>query len=188
LDVTSERKLAATSYVVLGLVSVRPVAGHELAGFSERSIGNFFPIARSQIYSELERLCRLGLLSVTEVQQQRRPTKRVYELTEAGEKELRRWLDEGPVSPERTRNLFLVRVFFADRVSPERLVALLDEYETVARAKFETLAGVAERLADRPEAAFRRATAVYGMRHAQATLDWVSDMRAILRGAVCGVD
>jgi DNA-binding PadR family transcriptional regulator len=69
---------------VLGLVSVRPAAGHELAGFSERSIGNFFPIARSQIYSELERLCRAGLLSVTEVPQQRWPTKRVYAVTEDG--------------------------------------------------------------------------------------------------------
>jgi DNA-binding PadR family transcriptional regulator len=186
--VTSDSKLPATSYVVLGLVSVRPAAGHELAGFSERSIGNFFPIARSQIYYELDRLCRLGFLAVTEVPQRRWPTKRVYELTEAGEAELRRWLDEAPVDPERTRNLFLVRVFFADRVSPERLVALLDEYEATARAMYETLAGVADRLVDRPEAAFRRATAVFGMRHAQATLDGVADVRAIPRGAVFGVE
>jgi len=63
-------KLPATAHVVLGLVSIRPGAGHELAGFAERSIGNFFPIARSQVYSELERLCRLDMsgapaLSVT---------------------------------------------------------------------------------------------------------------------------
>lgn len=165
---------------MLGLVSIRPGAGHELAGFSERSIGNFFPIARSQVYSELERLCRLGLLSAREVAQERRPTKRVYEVTAAGEAELRRWLEEDPLRAERSRNLFLVRVFFGDRVSAERLDALLDGYEQSARAQREEFAAVVERLAGRPQSAFPRATALFGMRHAQATLDWVADVRAIV--------
>jgi PadR family transcriptional regulator AphA len=182
---SDELKLPATAYVVLGLVSIRPGAGHELAGFSERSIGNFFPIARSQVYSELERLCGLGLLSATEVPQKRWPTKRVYEVTGAGETELRRWLDEAPVEPERPRNLFLVRVFFADRVSRGRLEALLDEYEASARARRDTLAAMVERLAGRSQSTFPRATALYGLRHAQATLDWVADVRLILQDASC---
>ena len=188
MDVFPDLKLPATAYVVLGLVSVRPSAGHELAGFSERSIGNFFPIARSQIYSELERLCRLGLLSVTEVRQQRWPTKRVYEVTEAGGAEMRRWLEAAPVEAERNRNLFLVRVFFGDQVSRERLDALLDDYEANARAYRDTLAAVVERLADRPQSTFRQATAVFGMRHAEATLAWVADVRLILDDAACGVE
>lgn len=173
-------KLPATAHVVLGLVSIRPGAGHELAGFSERSIGNFFPIARSQVYSELERLCGLGLLSATEIPQERRPTKRVYEVTAAGEAELRRWLEDTAAEPERNRNLFLVRVFFGDRVSGERLDALLDEYEANARAHRDAMAAIAERLAGRPQSMFPRATALHGMRHAQATLDWVADVRLIL--------
>jgi len=180
-----ERDLPATAYVVLGLVSIRAAGGHELSGLSERSIGNFFPIARSQIYSELDRLSRLGLVSATEVEQQRFPTKRVYELTAAGGAELQRWLDEAPVDPQRTRNLFLVRVFFGDRVSRERLDELLSEYEVTARAGRDRLAAVVERLADRPEAAFRRATAMFGMRHAEATLDWLAEVRPLLHAAVC---
>src|SRR5436309_6616830 len=96
-----DHRLPATAHVVLGLVSVSPATGHELAGFSERSIGNFFPIARSQIYSELDRLCGLGLVAATEVPQARFPTKRVYELTDAGAAELRRWLEEAEVSVQR---------------------------------------------------------------------------------------
>jgi hypothetical protein len=30
-----------------GLVSLRPSAGHDLAGFAQRSMGNFFPLTRS---------------------------------------------------------------------------------------------------------------------------------------------
>ncbi|MEA2372827.1 MAG: hypothetical protein QOH12_3221 [Solirubrobacteraceae bacterium] len=179
----SHRPLPATAHVVLGLASIRPTTGHELAAFSERSIGNFFPIARSQIYLELERLCRLGLLEVTEIAQERRPTKRVYEITRSGGDELRRWLDETPLEPERTRNLFLVRVFFGDRVSPDRLERTLDEYEALARTQCDRLTAVVERLDGRPEAALRRATALFGVRHAQATLDWAAEIRPIVQAA-----
>jgi DNA-binding PadR family transcriptional regulator len=67
--------LSATTYVVLGLVSIRPMTGYELAAYAERSIGNFFPLTRSHIYSELDRLGRLGLLEATEIAlRMRRPS------------------------------------------------------------------------------------------------------------------
>ena len=74
-------KLSATTYVVLGLVSIRPTTGYDLAAYAERSIGNFFPLTRSHIYAELDRLGRLGLLEATEVEQEAAPTKRVYAIT-----------------------------------------------------------------------------------------------------------
>lgn len=182
----ADPKLPATAYVVLGLVSVRPTAGHELARFAERSIGNFFPLTRSHIYSELERLCRLGLLDATEVLQERLPAKRVYAVTAAGSGELQRWLEDPHPAPERERNLFLVRVFFGDRMSPERTAALLDDYEATARTRRDHLAALADALADRPRSVFRRSTAMYGVRREQAKLDWVADVRPLFRDAPAG--
>jgi DNA-binding PadR family transcriptional regulator len=175
-----QAQLSPTGYVVLGLVSVRPRAGQELAGYAERSIGNFFPLTRSHVYSELDRLCQLGLLEATEVRQERFPTKRVYEITGEGECVLRQWLEESPVGPDRQRNLFLVRMFFGDRISPVRLGAILDEYEAEARARRDRLSEVVQRLAERPQAAFRRATAMFGVRREQAKLDWVAEVRPLL--------
>jgi DNA-binding PadR family transcriptional regulator len=170
--------------VVLGLVSVRPTAGHELAAFASRSVANFFPLTRSHVYLELDRLCRLGYLDATEVAQERLPNKRVYEITPAGVLELGRWLhDEGGLAPERTRSLFLVRVFFGDRLSPDGIGSLLDRYEAAAVAARDRLAAVVDRLADRPEAVFRRSTAMYGVRHEQAKLDWVAEVRPLLLAA-----
>jgi DNA-binding PadR family transcriptional regulator len=177
--------LSATSYVVLGLLSLRPRAGHELARYAERSIGNFFAVTRSHVYAELDRLCRLGLLEATEVPQERLPTKRVYEITAGGEEVLRAWLDDAALDLERPRNLFLVRVFFGDRMSPKRLAALLDAYCVEATARRDRLSAVVDRLADRPDAAFRRATAMFGVRREQAKLDWVDEVRPLLR-AVTG--
>lgn len=125
----------------------------------------------------------LGLLAATEVPQERLPTKRVYEITGAGEGVLGGWLEDSELGPERQRNLFLVRVFFGDRMSPTRLEAILAEYETEARGRRDRLAGVVDRLADRPASAFRRATAMFGVRREQAKLDWLADVRPLLLAA-----
>jgi DNA-binding PadR family transcriptional regulator len=182
----SDSRLPATAYVVLGLVSVKPAAGHELAGFAGRSVGNFFPVTRSNVYLELDRLCRLGLLDATEVTQQRLPTKRVYEITAAGGAALQRWLEDVDSPPERMRDLFLVRVFFGDRMTPARMAALLDEYEAAARINRDRLAVLVERLSERPESVFRRSTAMFGVRREQAKLDWVADVRPSLIDAAAG--
>jgi DNA-binding PadR family transcriptional regulator len=175
--------LSPTAYVVLGLVSIRPVTGYDLTGYAQRSIGNFFPLTRSHIYTELDRLHRLGLLEATQTEQQNAPTKRTYEITLSGRAEMQAWLEDTELREERTRSLFLVRVFFGDRTSPERLAALLDEFESAARARRDRLAAVADRLADRPGSVFRRSTAVFGLRREEANLQWVAEMRPALLAA-----
>lgn len=179
---TGER-LPATAHVVLGLVSIRPMSGYDLAAYAERSIGNFFPLTRSHIYSGLVRLGRLGLLEATEIAQENAPAKRVYEITRAGSQELRHWLEGTAVTEERSRNLFLVRVFFADRLPPGHVAAMLDEFESAARFRRDQLAAVADKLAGRPGSVFRRSTALFGLRREQANLDWVAEVRPILPSA-----
>ena len=183
---TGTLRLPATTYVVLGLVLIRPATGYELTSFAERSIGNFFPLTRSHIYAELDRLGRLGLLDATEVTQENAPTKRVYEITAAGREELQRWLEGPETKEEHSRNLFLVRIFFGDRSSPEQLAALLDDFESRAAIRRDRLAAVADKLADRPESIFRRSTALFGVRREQANLDWVAEVRPMLLAAAAG--
>lgn len=176
-------ELSPTGYVVLGLVSVRPSAGHELAGFANRSIAAFFPVTRSHVFTELTRLHQAGLLQATDVPQERFPTDRVYATTEEGEAVLRRWLDESEIGFDRVRNFFLVRIFFADRMAPGQMAALLDRYEATAIARRNQLTEVVERLADRPESVFRRATAMFGVRQERAKLDWLAEVRPLLLDA-----
>ena len=182
----SDAGLSATTYVVLGLVSIRPMTGYELAAYAEQSIGNFFPLTRSHIYSELDRLGRLSLLGATEIEQENAPTKRVYEITSAGQEELRRWLETPQSKEDRVRSLFLVRIFFGDRLSPEQLTSLLDDFESRAVIRRDRLATLAEKLADRPASVFRRSTALFGLRREQAMLDWVAEARPMLLAAARG--
>ena len=179
----TREELPATAYVVLGLVSVRPMSGYELAAYAERSIGNFFPLTRSHIYSELDRLGRLALLEATEIAQENAPTKRVHEITRAGDDELRQWLEGTVLKQERSRNLFLAQVFFGHRLPPGHLAAMLDDFESAARFRRDQLAAVADKLADRPGSVFRRSTALFGLRREQANLDWVAEARPMLLAA-----
>jgi DNA-binding PadR family transcriptional regulator len=176
-------ELSATSYVVLGLVSERPSTGYDLVAFAERSIGQFFPLTRSHVYIELDRLRRLGLLAATEVEAERYATKRVYQITDAGREVLALWLEESVLPPDRQRNLFLVHLFFGDRTSPGRIQELLESYERASRAWRDQLSSLAESLADRPESTFHRATAMYGVAQMDARLRWLEHVRPLLLDA-----
>ena len=106
-----------------------------------------------------------------------------YEITPAGSDGLRHWLEGTMATEGRSRNQFLVRIFFGDRTTPERLAALLDEFETAARFRLDQLAAMAEKLADRSGSVFRRSTVLFGLRHERANLDWVAEVRPILLAA-----
>ena len=80
------------TFVVLGLLAKRPGSGYDIVAFAERSVSFFWPLSRSQLYTELSRLEDLGWASGTTVEQDRYPNKRVYEPTPAGMTALREWL------------------------------------------------------------------------------------------------
>ena len=60
------------------------------------------------------------------------------------------------------------------------LELLLDRYRADALAEGDRLQQIVDRLAAVPSAAFGRATALFGLRHAEATLAWCDEMRAAL--------
>src|ERR671930_78861 len=126
-------KLSPGAHAVLGLLSRQPTSGYELGSMAERPIAHFWPITRAHFYAELARLEAAGLVSATEVSQRRRPDKRVYAITEAGEAALDDWLASAELGREVRRHSLLLKVFFRDRIPAERLRGLLAE----ARARLQ---------------------------------------------------
>jgi PadR family transcriptional regulator, regulatory protein AphA len=83
--------LTPTSYIVLGLVSVAGEATpYELKQMVASTVGNFFRVPHSQIYSEPERLTRAGYLSEKREQGGRR--RKRYSLTSRGSEALAEWV------------------------------------------------------------------------------------------------
>lgn len=169
-----------TSFALLGLLVRSPKSGYDLASLVERSIANFWPVARSQVYGELARLDSLGYVRGSDVAQERLPDKRVYEITPEGVAALDAWLAHPGVPAGRFRSGLLVKVFFADRMTPEQVVELLAAERTLMRARRERLAAVVNRLEFVPTAVGARLTALHGLGHAEASLRWLDEAEAAL--------
>ncbi|WP_328500204.1 PadR family transcriptional regulator [Streptomyces sp. NBC_00457] len=89
-------------------------SGYDLAKGFEASVANFWMATPQQLYRELERMENEGLVSARVVQQERRPNKRLFSLTEAGRDVLRAYVAEGPSKPTAIRDELMVRVQCVD--------------------------------------------------------------------------
>src|SRR3954465_1072380 len=93
--------LAATIWALLGMLSYE----HELSGYDIRKWINwslrFFygSPAYSQIYSELKKLEKLGLVASRVGNSGGTRNRRLYKITEAGLDAVTRWANEAPVDP-----------------------------------------------------------------------------------------
>ena len=115
----------AVTPVILGLLAIGPRSGYEIKATVDRSTRFFWAASYGQIYPELRRLEREGL-----IEGENAPTggrnRRVYRLTRAGRKELESWLtSEGDLTVE-LRDESLLRLFFADALPQEHALQLLE--------------------------------------------------------------
>lgn len=94
----------------------------------EKSIGTYWPRAKSKIYEEPKKLVALGLARARKEKVGARP-RTVYSITPKGRRAFRRWLQE-PVSPPQLEFEALIKVFFAGQGTKKDLVATLDAVGT----------------------------------------------------------
>ena len=116
--------LATQDYVVLGMVRIGCRTGYEVKQMVEMSIRFYWTISHVQIYPALRRLEERGLLEGKDDPRGRR-ARRVYEITEAGERALSDWLLAASDIPFELRDLGLVKLFFADALDESSAWVLL---------------------------------------------------------------
>jgi PadR family transcriptional regulator, regulatory protein AphA len=118
--------MAATSVtpVILGLLALGPRSGYDIKSTVDRSTRFFWAASYGQIYPELRRLEREGLVEGEDSPNGLR-ARRVYRLTDAGRAELRQWLLGSETTAE-LRDENLLRIFFADALPREEALQLLE--------------------------------------------------------------
>lgn len=125
----------AVEMALLGLLRDNPRHGYDLAReFADGTVlSDIVHLEPSLLYANLKKLERDGLVRSTILRQGARPPRRMLELSPAGVDALTNWLSE-PV--ERTRDLrieFLLKLYIARRIEPERVPSLVAEQEQVCR-------------------------------------------------------
>jgi DNA-binding PadR family transcriptional regulator len=87
--------ISMLGYAILSLLARASLSGYDVAREMKRPHAFFYGQAQtSQIYPELARLQEAGLITSTVVEQQGKPDRRVYAITETGMQQLRKWLVE----------------------------------------------------------------------------------------------
>jgi DNA-binding PadR family transcriptional regulator len=100
-------------YALLALLAEGSTYGYELKQAFERLFRPVWPpINVGQIYTTLGRLERDGLVTSREIEQSRRPDKRVYELTDEGQAALANWM-AAPVEGAHLKDEFFMKLVLA---------------------------------------------------------------------------
>ena len=168
--------LPTNSYAILGLISFGEMSGYDLKQFADGSIHYFFwSPARSQVYAELRRLTALGYVTEREVEQERRPDKRLYRITPAGKEALQSWLSQPEVAPEVHKSMFLLKLFFGGMTPKQTLIAQLEERRRQAQESLEQFAIIEGEIKGVQDFFFPYLILKAGMANRRAALQWVDD-------------
>lgn len=171
--------LPESSYAVLGLIDKIPdSSGYELASVASRSFAYFWPISHTLLYRELKRLTDLRWVVPTRVEQLGAPVKWTYRSTGAGQKALTEWLARPAPATSTFRSGFLLRLFFAYRMHPDQVRAIVEDYREAMQLLCDELEAIIDKLeaTATPQARSGRLTALHGLRTAQARLAWTGEV------------
>ncbi len=177
---TPTTRVPDTAYGVLGMLTFGESSGYDLAKAIDGSIGFFWAPAKSQLYAELRRLVELGWATEREVEQTDRPDKRIYRITDVGERMLRDWLDAGPPGIEPIKSPFLLRLFFSHLAGPETTRELVRGHRRQLAELLRVFRDIERELAEAEVE--RDLTLTYGLAYVRAAIRWCDRTERDLEG------
>jgi len=115
---------------LLGLLNHRPMTGYDLKKMIDHPIGFFWAAQMSQIYRELNKLEEKRLVKSEIEVQEKRPDRKVYQLTKEGRETFLHWLNKFPNRlSELYRSKFLMRIFFSSQIELDELAFQIKRYK-----------------------------------------------------------
>ncbi|HET8846348.1 MAG TPA: PadR family transcriptional regulator [Ktedonobacteraceae bacterium] len=167
-------------YALLGLLEESPMHGYEMfQHFQSGVLGQIVHIEMSQLYAFLKKLERLDIIEASLEQQGPRPPRRVYRLTEQGNATFRQWLTTPVERPRDIRLLFLIKLYFVQRLLPAQLPTVIDQEIEACRRFLTSLE------TQRHDPGSIRDPATFGqivlnsrIYQTRALLDWLHELQA----------
>jgi PadR family transcriptional regulator, regulatory protein AphA len=116
--------LTPTARVILGMLKLGMRTGYDVKKAIDTSTRFFWTASYGQIYPELKRLRKAGLVRAKQVPRGR-VKRTVYSLTPKGERALHEWLTDSENVIFEVRDEGLLRLFFGDILSRKEVLANL---------------------------------------------------------------
>lgn len=98
------------AHAILACLVESPCSGYDLAKRFDGSVGYFWSATHQQIYRDLSKLEEQGWITSQTIPQPKRPDKKVYQITEPGEQQLKAWI-ASPCEPMAIKDDLLVKIF-----------------------------------------------------------------------------
>jgi PadR family transcriptional regulator, regulatory protein AphA len=133
-------ELSATGKVILGMLAARPRSGYEIKKLVDSSARFFWAASYGQIYPELKKLEKAGLIAGDDSSRGGRQST-TFRLTAEGKRAAREWIRKPPEVLE-TRDEGLLKLFFAGAIDPRRGAEIARERAAISRAKAAELRAI----------------------------------------------
>jgi len=166
-------------HAILGFLSYRPYSGYDLKKIFDTSVRHFWPADQSQIYRTLNRLTEKGWAEMEKIEQENRPARKEYQITESGRSELRDWL-VAPLPFGDHRSAPMIQVFFAGQLSNEEIVEMYQrvaDYMRMGLQQYDLIPQEMEAYADHVQSPreffFWMQTLEIGKMMAYTNLEWI---------------
>jgi PadR family transcriptional regulator AphA len=165
----STERLSTTSYVVLGMIGLRgPSTPYDLKRAVGHSVGYFWSFPHAQLYSEPQRLEKMGLLELETEDSGRR--RKIYSITEAGRAAVRDWLASPTNEHFEMRDIAELKLFFNELGDPGNIAMLAREQIKQHEERIGVYEEMQARFGEQPEVARRMITLRLGLEMEHAAL------------------
>lgn len=174
----------ALSHAILVSLMDCPCSGYDLAKRFDRSVGYFWDASHQQIYRELAKLESEGKIVAERVDQEGRPSKKIYEITEAGRLLLQSWIEQ-PAAISPIKDDLLVKLFGGYVVPREVMLAELKRHYQQHQARLAEYRAIQQTFlaGDRPLSTvsqYQYLTLLNGLKFEEAWLSWCHEAIAYL--------
>jgi PadR family transcriptional regulator AphA len=169
------------NHAILGFLKDKPLTGYELKSVFDLTVRHFWPADQSRIYRTLSSLTDEGWTEVEVVEQDTRPDRKVYHITDAGRAELHRWLTT-PLPEKGAHHAELVQMFFAGQLDDTDILTMLRRMAKMAETEAKILSNHPALSGDccdeemPRDLFFKMLTLHYGIYISNANATWLNDI------------
>lgn len=119
-------KVNKTKYALLGMLNHMSGSGYDIKKVCDVSIGHFWNENYGHIYPVLQKMEEEGLVTKEVQQNEGRPAKNIFSITEQGKEELNKWLLL-PIEKQPVRSELLLKIFLSKDIPVKNIIERIQE-------------------------------------------------------------
>ncbi|MEL6469660.1 MAG: PadR family transcriptional regulator [Cyanobacteria bacterium J06623_4] len=174
----------ALPYAILAALFNQPCSGYDLVKRFNKSVECFWSASHQQIYKALAKLEEEGHVSSEKIEQENRPNKKLYTVTDSGRQQLQTWIAQTEEEIAPLKSDLLVKLSVGHTVPTETLLETLDAYTQRHRERLKSYQAVEKQYAQMPqlsrESQFQYLALRAGIRQQLAWIAWCEEAMSFL--------